>query len=226
MILQFTRPVQGSLRQSTKLDNIANNLANADTSGYKKDFISFDEHLRAQMNVDLTQGDLKTTNGKMDFALADEGFFKIQTSHGIRYSRDGHFVLGANGRLETPKGDPVMGVDGPIFINGNDVQVGETGLIEVDGEAVGQFSIVTLDNLKGLQKEGTNLFVNKDSNANEVAPARVSVKQGALERSNVNVVEEMSKMIDTHRKYETFSKVITSFDETDQKLITEVGRVG
>ena len=225
MILEMTRPVQGGLRQDRKLEATSNHLANADTAGFKKDVVSFDRMFKAQLNTDFSQGHIRTTDNKLDLALGDEGFFKVVTPDGIRYTRDGNFTLNNEGTLVNQEGFPVQGDNGEIVLNGENVQINKSGEITVDGVAVDILDIVTFEDLNKLKKQGADLFVyNGDGTADEQEPAGISVKQGALEGSNVQVVNEMVTMIDHHRMYETFQKMMMTFDEIDGKAITEVGK--
>ncbi len=109
MILEMTRPVQGGLRQERKLEAVSNNLANADTAGYKKDVISFDKKFKAQLNKDYSQGDVTQTGNPFDIAIGGPGFFKVETDQGIRYTRNGSFSLDSLGTLVDQNGNPVLG---------------------------------------------------------------------------------------------------------------------
>lgn len=233
MILEMTRPVQGGLRQERQFDIVANHLANTNTTGFKGDVLSFDRMFRAQMNVDLTQGPLRETGGKLDMALEDEGFFKIQTQRGIRYTRDGNFTLSANGTLVTKEGDPVLAGGNPVVFDPNNIEnifVNKEGGIEAysldEGLAdMGTLDVVTFADLKKIEKEGSSLFVYNGNPQDEIAPDTVSVQQGALEMSNVTSVTEMVKMVEQHRMYEAYQKMILTFDEIDGKAVNEVGKL-
>ena len=225
MILQMTRPVQGGLRQERKLEATSNHLANADTTGFKKDVVSFDKMFKAQLNTDFSQGHLKTTDNKLDVALGDKGFFKIATSDGIQYTRNGNFILNSQGVLVNQHGLPVQGANGDITINGQRVDINEAGEIRVDGVLVDNFDIVTFEDLDKLDKKGGDLFVYNGDIADEQQPDRISVKQGALEGANISVVDEMVGMIDHHRMYETYQKMMQTFDEVDGKTVNEVGKL-
>lgn len=225
MLLEVTRPVQGGLRQEKKLEVVSNHMANADTPGFKRDVVSFDKEFKAQMNTDLSQGPLRKTGNQLDVALNDEGFFKVDTSAGIRYTRNGDFTLDSNGILVDRNGSPVLGQGGAMVLEGNDVNIDEKGRIFVDGDFVDALDVVTFDDLTGLRKEGANNFSYEGNTQDEIAPAQVNVEQGALEGSGVKVVEEMVRMIDHHRMYETFSKSISTFDEVDSKAINDVGKL-
>ncbi len=224
MILQMIGPVQGGLRQEKKFEIIANHLANVSTNGFKADILTFDHVFRAKLVVDHRQGDLKATGNKLDLALGDSGFFKVQTQRGIMYTRDGNFTIDRNNTLSTQNGEPVLGTAGPIIINGTDVNINEIGGIQVDGGVAGQLDIVTFNNLDLLQKQGNSLYRYKGSEEDEIVPENVLVKQGTLEKPNISIAAEMTKMIQTHRMYEAYQKMIHIFDEINSKAITEVGR--
>lgn len=226
MILEMTRPVQGGLRHERKLEATSNHLANTDTAGFKKDVVSFDRMFKAQFNTDYSQGTLRKTDNDLDLALQDQGFFKVNTSGGIRYTRDGHFTLNKDGLLVTQNGEAVQGKNGDIVLQGERITVNKAGAIELDGEPVDTLDIVTFDDLTKLDKlEGGKYLYNGNPQNDEVIPENLSVKQGALEGSNVNVVDEMVTMIDHHRMYETYQKMMQTFDEVDGKAITDVGKL-
>ncbi len=254
MILEMTRVVQAGIRQEKKLELIANHLANVNTTGFKSDIISFGskkeklpvdctefgppcspcsscppsirmELLKPLQTIDLTQGDIVVTDNELDLALTDEGFFKIETQYGIRYTRNGNFSLDNEGTLVTQNGDAVLGERGKITIRGLDVNIDQEGNVRVDEENVGNISVVTFNDLEKLLKEGDSLFKYNGQDGMEIKPQTVSVKQGALERSNVSSVTEMTKMIETHRMYEAYQKVIHSFDEMNSTVISQVGKI-
>ena len=225
MILEMTRPVQGGLRQERKLEVTSNHLANVDTAGFKKDVVSFDKMFKAALNTDLTQAGVKHTGNSLDLALTDEGFFKVETPAGVRYTRNGVFSLNADNVLVDQNGDAVLGQNGPISITAGTVEINGTGEIQGDGAVLDQLDIVTFDTLDLLQKEGGNNFVFTGDTNLEVAPAKISVVQGSLELSSVKVVEEMVNMIDHHRMYETFQKMMMTFDEVDDKAINSLGKL-
>ncbi|MCD4741869.1 MAG: flagellar hook-basal body protein [Desulfobacteraceae bacterium] len=225
MILEMTRPVQGGLRQERKLEAVSNHLANADTAGFKRDIISFDKEFRAQMNTDLTQGPLEKTGNELDLALKDEGFFKIDTAAGIRYTRNGSFTLNSNGVLVDQVGNFVLGQGGAVVVDGTNLDINRSGEIRIDGTLADKLDIVTFENLTMLHKEGANNYVYKGDTRDEIQPLNVAVEQGAIEGSNVQVVEEMVSMIDHHRMYQIYQKMMLTFDEIDGKAINDVGKL-
>ena len=229
MLLEMTRPVQGGLRQERKLEAVSNNLANADTVGFKKDRISFDDAFRAQANKDFTQGSIQTTGNPLDLALSGEGFFKIETPEGIRYTRNGNFTLDQNGIIVDQNGHPVLGQGGAIAVDINNLEqelfINQGGQILVNGAAVDTLDIVTFQNLRKLERDGKNLLSYSGETLAEQPVERVVVQQKALEKSNTQVVEEMARMIDYHRMFDTFGKSIQTFDEVDSKAINDVGKL-
>ncbi|MEA2060986.1 MAG: flagellar hook-basal body protein [Thermodesulfobacteriota bacterium] len=225
MILEMTRPVQGGLRQEKKLDVTANHLANVDTAGFKKDVVSFDKMFKAKLNTDLTQGDIKRTGNVLDLAMADEGFFKVDTPAGIRYTRNGTFTLNENNVLVNQNGDVVLGQAGQIVLDGENIDINKNGDIFADNEFIDTLDIVTFDNLENLFKQGHGNFVYRGDPGEEQVPDTIKVKQRSLEGSNVETVNEMVNMVDHNRMYEVFQKMIITFDEVDGKAINEVGKL-
>lgn len=236
MILQMTVPVQGGLRQEKQLEIIANHIANASTTGFKPDILTFDETFRASLTIDHRQGAIKKTGNSLDLAIDGDGFFKIQTGKGIRYTRDGTFTLDRNGFLVTQNGDMVLGAGGPLAIRTTgdemDVQINEDGEIQVSASSgtgieqttVGRVAVVAFDDMNLLEKDGDSLFRHKGPAVDEIVSPAVKVRQGAVENANVSTAIEMVKMIHTHRMYEAYQKMIQTFDEIDSKAITEVAR--
>lgn len=229
MILEVTRPVQGGLRQERKLESVSNNLANAETIGFKKDTISFDDRFKAQINKDFSQGSLQTTGNVLDVALSGEGFFKIETPDGIRYTRNGNFSLDINGTLVDQNGNPVLGQGGAIAIVGDNMEqalsINQAGEISIAGEVIDTLDIVTFEDKRKLEREAENLLSYKGPTTDEIQVEQAVVQHRALENSNIQVVDEMVRMIDYNRMFETFSKAIMTFDEIDNKSINDVGKL-
>jgi flagellar basal-body rod protein FlgF len=243
----------GMLAEMDKQTLIANNLANVDTTGYKKDVVasqSFPSLLMymveggsgsgyelenrqpigllgtgvevAEATIDLGQGPLKQTENELDFALMGDGFFVLSTPGGERYTRNGSFTLDAQGQLVSQQGYPVLGQGGAIRIGGGEVQVDGSGNILVDGQRVNAFKLVAFAQPEDLQKVGQNLFAASGAGS---AAIDVQVKQGYLESSNVNAVQEMVEMIAALRAYEANQRIVRSEDQMLDKAVNEVGRL-
>ncbi len=224
MINEMRNAVQGALKQERRFEVLTNHLANANTAGFKTQDLSFDDMLQANMAIDFSQGTLHPTGSPLDLAINGDGFFKIETPQGVRYTRNGSFTIDQDGTLVTGNGYPVLGEAGPIAIDGEDVQVDETGGIHVDGSKVGQLGIVTFEHPHKFAKQGESLLVYNGpvSDEREFSGA---IEQGSLEQSNVATVREMTKMVETSRYYESFQKLMQTIDEMDAKAIGEVGQV-
>jgi len=172
----------------------------------------------------MEQGSFRQTDNPLDMALSGRGFFKVNTGAGTRYTRNGNFQVDLDGRLVTSVGDPVMGESGPIVVGDGNVTVDATGGISVDGEEVDRLSIVTFDEKEQIKKDYASYYVYTGERA-ERQPEDTVVRHKFLEGSNVVVTEEVIKMIETLRHFESYQKVLQTFDETDGKLINEVGKL-
>lgn len=217
MLLEMTRAAQAGIRQERQYEVISNHLANAGTTGFKKEVLSFDRVMKATLTTDHGDGDVELTGNKLDFAIKGKGFFKVETEAGLRYTRNGNLSLNTDGQIVTGQGDLVLGLAGPITVPGNNVFVNEAGEIYSDGDLVDSFDIVDFDSYDNLKKEGSNFFRYDDNPLDERPAENMTVFQGGLEKANLAVVEEMTKMIESHRMYETISKMMQTLDELDSQ---------
>jgi flagellar basal-body rod protein FlgG len=224
----------GALRQEKRFNIISNNLSNMQTIGFKKDiplFRSFLSQSSKRVNsifsdstaISFLQGDLHKTGGEFDLAIDGEGFFKVSTPSGIRYTRAGNFIL-EKGRLLTRSDHyPVLGRKGPLRIEGRNIKVELDGTVIVDGIPIDQIHLVTFKDLRALKKVEHSLFKSEGEREIEIANPRIL--QGFLEYSNVNPIVEMVQLMDTFRTYESCMKVIQNQDEMDSKAVNELGRI-
>ncbi|MEA1945794.1 MAG: flagellar hook-basal body protein [Thermodesulfobacteriota bacterium] len=227
MISGIYNLIDGSLTQQMRFETVANNMANINTNGFKKNIISFNQAL--EMNsiskADFTQGPVRYTGNELDVALDSKGFLKIQTGNGIRYTRDGAFTLDEKGTLVTLSGDSVLGQNGPITIDGSKVTIGGDGQVQVDDEPMDRLMVVDFENPQLLQKEGASRYFYSGEEKEISTVEDVGVQQGYLESSNVNSTEEMIKMIETYRVFESVQKAIQSIDKVTGKMINDYGLV-
>lgn len=233
--LGMVESVETLIAQQQRLNQVSNNLANVDTAGYKKESVTFDEMLynvtrnRQRVGKALNiltnhgQGVTEQTGNPLDLALSGPGFFRVQTPQGVRYTRAGNFELDADGQLKMPNGAQVIGEGGPVVVEGEKVVIDRAGRVLVDGQVVNQLSIVTFADLRDLAKEGENLFRVKNETTQEQPVEGVEVKQGYLEKANVNTIEEMSELIDLQRAYEGQQKMIRAIDDIDNLAVRRVG---
>ncbi len=177
--------------------------------------------------TDFSQGPLKATGGPLDVAISGDGFFKVRTSEGDFYTRDGHFMLTAEGRLVTPQGYSVLDDGSEITIPAGvkNVVIAEDGRIFADDNEVGRIGMVTVEDLSMLEKYGNNLYRGRDgAEPAEGERGQNWMAQGFLEAPNVEVVYEMVNMIETQRQFEAYQKVMQTSDAVDKEAISRVGR--
>jgi flagellar basal-body rod protein FlgG len=177
----------------------------------------------------FNQGTLQQTSSDFDLAVKGKGFFQIQMPDGTAgYTRDGSFQVDANGQLVTANGFPLQPAI-TIPPTAQKVTVAQDGTVSVTSansatpQAVGQIQLANFINPAGLEPRGQNLFGESASSGSPQAAAPGSnglgtLHQGALEGSNVNVVEELVSMIATQRAYELNSKAIQTSDQMLQRL--------
>jgi len=250
MINGMLEASRGCLKEEIRMDIISNNLANSTGIGFKKDRVSFQQMLDQEtadpqqvteeglkrdpylisIDTDMSEGDIQTTGNELDLAITGDGFFKINTPDGIRYTRKGNFTLDSQGNLVNQDGNPVMGKAGtiniPISDTSNDVIViDDQGMISYEEKILDQLDIVSFDDSKSLVKAEKNLFKNDSDNPEVAAGTDTSVKQGYIELSNVNVAEEMVNMVHSMRAFESYQKAIKAIDELNDKAINQVGRL-
>ena len=144
MISGIYKLIDGSIIQKHRFDAVANNIANSSTVGFKKDLIAFDQMLTMKYHsqTDFSVGPTQYTGHPFDIALADQGFFKIQTTGGVRYTRDGTFTLNGDKTLVTQTGNAVLGQNGPIKIDGRRVSILSDGQVMVDDQLVDKIAVV------------------------------------------------------------------------------------
>jgi len=176
------------------------------------------------IHTDYSMGNLKATSNYTDLALGSDGYFAVETPEGIRYTRSGEFKISFTedgGMLTTSHGFSVLDTnDEPIFIEG-EFSVDSRGIITYENEEYTQLGVYRLENPQEWEKMGDSLF-------NAQAPEPVDnpgIKQGFLEESNANAVQEMVTLISVVRAYEALQKVVQAEDELNQVAIDEVGRV-
>lgn len=176
--------------------------------------------------TEFEQGSFRATSTNTDLALSGEGFFSVMTPLGERYTRNGNFILGKEGVLETKDGYPLLGENGLIRLEDDTFIVNEDGIITTkQNETVDRIKVVRFDNERYLKKMGNSLWAaNAISGEPYIAEGneRPRMMQGYMETSNVNVVNEMVKMIEVNRAYEASQKTIQSEDSMMQTLWNKV----
>jgi flagellar basal body rod protein FlgG len=230
--------LSGLRARSEHLDRLAADIANAATSGYKAERgttaaaerLTFNRALESAIDVahgpttvDMRDGAITPTGRDLDFALRGGGFFVVDTPGGPRYTRNGHFERGADGMLATADGDIVQGEGGPIQLGTGALSVGEDGTIRTGATVAGKLKVVDFTDASVLAREGSARF-----NAGGVTPVAMAaprVQAGALEKSNVSLVERIAEMTETSRTFEALQRGVSLImNDMDGKAITELGR--
>ncbi len=211
-----------SQAEQTQMDIIANNLANANTPGYKKDILSFSALLGEIEHTDMSQGPIRTTGDKLDVALSGSGFLSVKTNHGILYTRAGDLAVNGSKQLVTQDGWPVLGKNGsPIEVNDvSQLRITSNGQIFDGNNAVNQLGLVDFPP-NSLQKVGGGYFQPENANVQPQQANNCTVRQGALEQANFNPVQQIAKMIVATRNFEAYQKTLQDASNLDSQLITK-----
>jgi len=235
-----------------ELDVVANNIANISTTGFKAEGVVFQEHLMPVASAnqfsgtdrklsyvqdratwhDLSQGPIEQTGNPLDVALSGDAFLVVQTPRGERYTRNGALQVNAAGELVTSEGYRVLGDGGPIQLqNGDrDVSISTDGTLSVregrntTDSARGKLRLVSFAQPQRLQKDGTSTFAAPPGLAPQPS-TNVKVTQGAIEKSNVRSVIEMTRMIEVTRSYTQIAGVLQQQSDMRKSAIEKLADV-
>ena len=243
----------GMLAQQLDLDNIANNLANASTTGFRRRRLEFQDLLyqnlvvtgsaatqqttvasglqigmgtrAASTELVQSQGDLDNTSNPLDLAIQGQGFFQIQRPDGtLAYTRSGVFQLDSQGRIVDANGN-LLQPNISVPLNATNLSIGTDGTVSAtvpgqnNAQILGTITLATFPNSGGLQSEGNSLFTPTTASGEPIvgnaggSQGLGTIRQGELEESNVNVVDEFIQMIAAQRSYEANSRVVKAADE-------------
>ena len=234
-----------------QLDVVANNIANVNTAGYKADNTLFEEFLNTGAHEDnfvgryrrlsyvqdrgtfrdFSQGTAEQTQNPLDVAIDGSAFLVVQTPAGERYTRDGGLHLNNQGQLVTVAGNPVLGNGGPITFQPTDHDInitpdGTITVVEGNGRTDsirGKLRLVNFADAQKLLKEGLNLYT-----ASEGSPqpdTKSVLRQGFIEKSNVNAVAEMSRLIEVTRAYTQISTLLQQQHDLQKTAIQQLADV-
>jgi len=249
MLRGFYTAASGMVSQEKRLNAIANNIANVNTAGFKREdlvFGTFGEHMAVRMNeynmgrldrigrgvwmqvtdfkyTDFEQGGLDATNRSFDMAIVGDGFFLIATPDGNRLTRDGQFALDDEGYLILPGYGRVQGEGGDINLEGRaDFLANRNGdifLVNEDGELehVDRLLIALVEDLSTLEREPSKLFYAPEFTAATENFENTMILQGLVERSNVNMAQEMTRMMASQRSLQSAAQIVRKFDEMTEQ---------
>lgn len=227
---------QSGLMQEMQI--LANNIANASTTGFRAEGMIFAEHVKALgpqdgslsmasatvQNTVSVQGEIAQTGGTFDLAIEGEGFFLIETPEGQRLTRAGAFGPNENGDLVTADGYPVLDAGGaPVFVpqGVGAVGIGPDGTISAGGQPIGQIGLVVPTDPTQMRREGGVMF---DATGGFEPAADGRMLQGFLEGANVNPILEISRMIAVQRAYELGQSFLDKEDARIRGVIESIRR--
>jgi flagellar basal-body rod protein FlgF len=245
--------LSGALAQERNLQVTSNNVANANTTGFKADRPSFYETLTqiknpqalapslryvhvADVQTDHQPGSFRLTERPLDVALQGDGFFTIDTPKGERYTRAGSFVVDQEGTLRTLGGHAVMGTAGQITVKGREIKVpphtrevaiSPDGTVRADNVDVGKLKLAHFADVQhDLIKDGLTWFTTANNAQPQAVDPNTTCEQGYLEDANINAVQGMTELIVVQRSFEALQKVIDTFRDLDNRTARDVaGRV-
>jgi len=226
-----------------QMDIVANNIANSDTAGFKVEELAVAEDPQAPAFTlggpkpvkfvmpngvvrNFGQGALRKTDSPLDVAIEGQGFFRVQTAAGERYTRDGRFRTDNTGRLVTEDGSPVLDDGGGEITLTPElgmVSISPDGTISQGAQRIAKLGVVNFANLSTLEKTGDNLMQNT-SNQTPTQVADPHVRQGMLEGSNVNPILEITKMIEVSRAYEQVAQMLESQNTLSSQAVQQLGK--
>ncbi len=238
---------------SHELDIIANNVANVETTGYKADNAAFGQYLMPHAHdgnfarndrqisfvqdrgswIDFRPGALQHTGNPLDVAIKGDAYLVVQTPRGQRYTRDGALLINAAGQLVTEDNNPVLGESGPITFRpgDHDIIISGNGIITVreagsnSDSQRGRLQLAAFSQEQQLQKDGGGLFAAA-AGVNPAPPAQgVSVVQGEIEKSNVNAVAEITRMIEITRSYADVANILQQQSDQRRNSLTQLSQV-
>jgi len=233
--------VSGSLAAQTRLDALANNLANANTAGFKAERVLQRAErageiappatavatpvTREHVETDFSQGPISKSGNPLDVALAGDGFLVVKTERGERLTRSGSLSIDSAGYLATADGNRVQGTSGDIRVPESPVVIAADGSVRAGEQRVGQLRLVNVDDPAQLVRESGTRFAPGNQVPADAAPGSVRVVQGAIEGANLAPVEGLVALIETVRGFETYMRAAERLDQVTAKAISDVGRV-
>lgn len=225
----------GMIAQSKKIDVTGNNVANADTPGFKKDEITFKEYNNQlitnmtsgsnvgsisfgvsinKVNTDVSQSGLEQTNENTDIAITSDAYFAVANKSGnTEYTRDGSFTIDEQGYLSLSSGQRLLGANGPILVNSDSFKVADDGTITQNGKLLDKIQLYKSPSPQNIVKQADGLFAIVGA-----AATAGTMKQGYIEDSNVDLTNAMTELMAATRSYQSCQQSFKTIDETSQQM--------
>lgn len=229
---------RGALRR--EMNAIAHNMANMNTTGFKGERMMFVDHVQRSRSGDFiadqrlsfvrdvasfrdtTEGPIEQTGNPLDLAIHGEGYFAVQTPDGELYTRNGNLRLDNGGQLVTQDGRPILSDAGtPIFFAPTDTDISITGngTVSTENGQIAKLRVVTFANDQALQNAGGGMY---STDQLPIDKLDAEIAQGALEKSNIEAILEMTRMIEVNREYSRAQKMMDREDERIRKMVREL----
>lgn len=242
----------GLLRQQKNISVLSNNIANVSTTGFKGQRTvgsSFGEHLISRIDngskgannpigsgafltmnsaefTDFSQGALEETGRSIDMAILGEGFFLIDSEYGEALTRNGQFALDSDGYLIQPGGGKVLNDNrNPIQLSSANFTVDSQGKIYQEEKELDQLFIGKAEDNAQLAKAGENLYLSS-AGIEQINPEDCRIVQGSIEKSNLNLAQEMSKIIAGQSHFQSNSQIVKMYDKINEITVNQIGRIG
>lgn len=240
----------GVMTSSYKQDVLANNLANSETAGFKRDVPEFRQRLTEAQErraagdasdsvleglgggmmsmptgTDFQQGTIEQTGSALDVAISGDGFFAVRQGEQTRLTRDGRFSVNREGRLVLGDGEPVLSDKGqPITLSPDaSTRIDSLGGINQNGQIVARLGLLDVQNRSTLKKLGGGLYAPADPA--DLKDATGTLRSGYIETSNVDPTTELAGLMDAQRQLEANANMIRTQDSTLQRLMNDVGKI-
>jgi flagellar basal-body rod protein FlgF len=234
------------LNDLTQMKALSHNLANVNTTGYKQEIartegfhdvmevlqskrmnVENNAHIKVALphmsnQIDTSSGALKFTGNPMDLAMEDNTYLTVKTNNGLAYTRQGDLHINNRGMLVSSMGDPVMGKGGEIRLTSDKPVIDSQGKILIDQQVVAELKLVKFASNSEITSMGNAMYTSSLP-VYEVTKEENMVHQGYMEASNVNMTDQMVKMIETTRHFESIQRVVRGYDDMLDNAINIIG---
>jgi flagellar basal-body rod protein FlgF len=242
----FYTAAQAMLIQQRRLNSTSNNLANVNTSGYKREEIivsNFQQLLSYRLDnsgkhvigstsqlqtVDevmnfFEQANITATENPLDLAIAGDGFFQSGEPGNLVYTRNGSMSIDAQGYLTLSKSGRLRGADGPIYVGNSQFTVLSDGtVLSQEKEILGRIVLYSADDISGLMRTENGSYLDSEGSMQAIEG---TIIQGHLERSNVDITTEMTRLIEIQRNFQSVANALKTIDQLNAKTVSEIGRL-